>query len=1034
MLQNTKPCLSVLAIRLTAIALLSITTINSTKYVHAAEPEAAPAQAVDNATSIITDQLKQFDTLLLANKPQDAMALFQRLYRKYTNHPMMMAWAGRIAMMQNNAPAAMEALTAALAKEPDQAMANALMATLEIKTGKAPQGKARLEAALLKHPDSPELLQISAELKMSQFDTAGAISQFQKIADNENNSVMQRAGAFSKIGEIQIKAQKHTEAADALAQALALTWHPQVAAACVQEQYKAQQYDKAYVTYTDFKDKLNKDQRLAQFRTQVLPQFAAIELELNVRYLDTMIKAEDFNSYTVDYRIKEYRKKLDGKTDEASLVLVKLLDDAAFNRTAENFKRHYEKYPENLTWLSMNAKKVIDSAHTVAPEMAAPYVTLANEIIQKYETQNVEQSAAALALAKSGWSLIDFYNPDADKKKILEEKGLYKLKNSYGTVGETLKAYYEPLKAQRKSPAFEELALQYIQTPGDLALKRKLADALYEHIRDLDIATEKDAAQKVLPGQVWSVIPGTVTSPGYSKEVNDKSESAYSLWSNFKVDDPMQAHRWKELTDGYDRIINLYPKPGALIGRAKVQLYAGNYRQAFEDQAAAVAVAAWERAHTFMYSSALRGTLDVNGVPTVQQFHDIMTGKGSTSGLYASAPLVEVMKNIQSKNWAAIGPFLLVEHDKHSFAKQLANDMRWGPKLYRVEILNGLAKKWANTKDKAQQEIIKKQAEVLSAGTHPAFGLLKYEDAKDDDGRITLLESIIRNTELGGNYDPAVNFLLASLYEKKGQTMLARLQYNAGASGLQAADLKNSEYGLKCAARRDALEGTTETQKIYDLYYADMKDFQSRSGEIKGNVVELVRWYGVLNRVLVLSGDVVGILSTRFQVFQRMRDYARAIADLEEILKRQPTAKKATIAAYIGYNSQKLGDYDRAIAEYTKAIDGDFKEEWIYASRGELYRSAGQAEKAIADYSEVLKINPENKNALTERADLYEWYVNNDVAALADFEKLLELRKKNPAKADDLLGNLGDDSVTNFRIANLKMKIAKKKLNGTLGN
>lgn len=1000
----------------------------------------APAKAdeapkPDPTVAVITQKMQAFDDLVAQGQPQQAMVAFKAIMDKYPDHPLLLAWKGRIAMMQNNAPAATEALTAALAKEPDQVLANALMATLELKTGKGPEGKARLDAALLKHPDSPELLQLSAELKISQFDTAGAIPLLQKIADNENNTTMQRAGAWSKLGEIHMQAQKHTEAADALAKALALFWHPQVAAACASEQYKAQQYAKAYVTYTDFKDKLNKDPRLAQFRTQVLPQFAPIELELNVRYLDTMIHAEDFNVYTVEYKIKDYRKKLDGKTDDASKTLLKLLDDATFNCMAENFKRRYDKDPNDLNWLAGNARSIIKAAESVSPERSGPYVTLANEVLQKYESQNASQSEAVLALARSGWKLIDFYRPEGDRKKILEEKGIKELKNSYGAVGEALKAYYEPLKDQRQSPAFEELALQFIQSPADAALKSKLADALYEHIRDLKITNDTDVAQKVLPNLVWSTIPGTVTSPDYSKELNEKSETAFSLWNNYKTSDPMKAHRWKEIIAGYDRIINIYPKPSALIGRAKMHLYAGNDRQAFEDQAAAVAVAAWERAHTFMYSSALRGALDVNGVPKVQQFHDIMTGKGSTSGPYASAPLIDVMKNIRSQNWAAIGPFLLIEHDQHSFGKQLLSDMQWGPKLYRVQILNGLAKKWSDTDDKTQQQQIEKQAAVLYADTHPAFGLLKLKDAKDDDACITILESIVRDIELGGAYDPSVSFVLASLYEKKGQTQLARMQYNVGAMGWHASDLKKNEYAFKCATKRDALEGTTDAQKIFDLNYADVKDFTSRSGTISGNVLELARWNSALNRILAYGADQVAVLAERFSVLQRMGDHARALADLESILKKDSNAKKAAIAAYIGYNSQKLGDYEKAIAQYALAIDGDFKEEWVFLSRGELYRSAGQADKAIADYSDVLKINPDNTNALTERADLYEWYVNQDQAALADFEKIIEIRKKNPNNAGGNLANFrNDDSVLNFRIANLKMKIARRNLDKALGN
>jgi Flp pilus assembly protein TadD len=1026
----------VFAIRLWLIALVTIATLNTTLRTYAAEQEAAPANEVDNATSILTDQLKQFDTLLLENKPQDAMALFQRMYRKYTKHPLLMAWAGRIAMMQNNAQAANEALTAALAADPDQALANALMATFEIKTGKGPQGKARLDAALLKHPDSPELLQISAELKMTQFDTAGALEQWQKIAGNQNNTTTQRANAYSKIGEIQMQAQKHVEAALALGYALALHWHPQIAAACVQEQYKAQHYPAAYRTYTDFKDKLYKDPRLAQFRAQVLPQFEAIELELNIRNLSAMIKAKDFNVYTVERNIKDYRKALDGKTDQASKDLLKLVDGAAFDCKVENAKRRYEKDPNNLDWLSLQAKEILKIAPTVAPDKATPAIAMANEILKKYESQNTNQTEAALALAKSGWKLIDFFHPDDDKKKILAEKGLPELKSSYSAAGKALKAYYEPFKAQRQSPAFEELALQFMQSPDDAALKSKLADALYEHIRDLNIADEKDATQKVLPGLVWSMIPGTITSPDYSKELNEKSDTAYSLWNNYKTTDPMKAHRWKEIIEGYDRIISVYPKPGALIGRAKMQLYAGNYRQAFEDQAAAVAVAAWERAHTFMYSSALSGTLDVNGVPTVQQFHDIMTGKGSTSGPFASAPLVEVMKNIQSKNWAEIGPFLLIEHNKNSFGYQLENDIKWGPQLYRVEILHALTAKWIQSKDDAAAcETIEKQADELHASRHPCFGLLKIKKGMEEKEIIEILENIARTPELGGTYDPTINYMLAGYYLKRGDKELAMFQYNAGAQGRNVKDIKD-KIQINCAQKRDELEGTTDPAVLMERYIAYEKDYTQRSTKFGTNALELYRWESVLNRLMALGSNNVWAVGKRYAILQRLGNNKGAISDLEYVLKYSKTPKKDIIAAVLGENYMQLGDYENAIAEFSKAIGLGYDKAWVYSSRGSLYRSAGQAEKAIEDYSHVLKIEPENDHALEQRAELYEWYVKDEVAALKDREKQMEIRTALKAKdksKDPIAAYKYDTTVLSFTINNLKMKIAQKKLKGLLG-
>ena len=51
----------------------------------------------------------------------------------------------------------------------------------------------------------------------------------------------------------------------------------------------------------------------------------------------------------------------------------------------------------------------------------------------------------------------------------------------------------------------------------------------------------------------------------------------------------------------------------------------------------------------------------------------------------------------------------------------------------------------------------------------------------------------------------------------------------------------------------------------------------------------------------------------------------------------------------------KKGDYDRAIADYNKALELDPKDATAYNNRGYAYRQKGDYDKAIADYDKALE-------------------------------------------------------------------------------
>lgn len=71
----------------------------------------------------------------------------------------------------------------------------------------------------------------------------------------------------------------------------------------------------------------------------------------------------------------------------------------------------------------------------------------------------------------------------------------------------------------------------------------------------------------------------------------------------------------------------------------------------------------------------------------------------------------------------------------------------------------------------------------------------------------------------------------------------------------------------------------------------------------------------------------------------------------------------------IAYDNK--GEYDRAIADYNKALEINPRHAGAYNNRGLAYYSKGEYDHAIADYNKAIEINPRHAEAYNNRAVAY---------------------------------------------------------------
>jgi lipoprotein NlpI len=89
------------------------------------------------------------------------------------------------------------------------------------------------------------------------------------------------------------------------------------------------------------------------------------------------------------------------------------------------------------------------------------------------------------------------------------------------------------------------------------------------------------------------------------------------------------------------------------------------------------------------------------------------------------------------------------------------------------------------------------------------------------------------------------------------------------------------------------------------------------------------------------------------------------------------------------------GEYDKAIADFNRAIALNPNSQSAYITRGGSYYAKGEVDNAIADYNRAIELNPNYSPAYSSRGYVY-YYVMHEVdKAIADFNRAVELNPKN---------------------------------------
>ncbi len=115
------------------------------------------------------------------------------------------------------------------------------------------------------------------------------------------------------------------------------------------------------------------------------------------------------------------------------------------------------------------------------------------------------------------------------------------------------------------------------------------------------------------------------------------------------------------------------------------------------------------------------------------------------------------------------------------------------------------------------------------------------------------------------------------------------------------------------------------------------------------------------------------------------------------IIKSKRQSRKDLAGAFnnrcLAYSDKK--EFDRAIADCNEVIKLTPNEPALFLNRGNVYNDSGQHDRAIEDYSQAIRFDPKNAVAFFNRGSSWE-KKNNLRNALADYKIFSELKPSDP--------------------------------------
>jgi tetratricopeptide (TPR) repeat protein len=160
----------------------------------------------------------------------------------------------------------------------------------------------------------------------------------------------------------------------------------------------------------------------------------------------------------------------------------------------------------------------------------------------------------------------------------------------------------------------------------------------------------------------------------------------------------------------------------------------------------------------------------------------------------------------------------------------------------------------------------------------------------------------------------------------------------------------------------------------------------------KVNAVKLAESTDIYTALIEKSQDPGRLHTLRASAWWALGEREKALADFDKAIQlgyREPHAFSSRGLFYAA-----TSEFEKAIADFTTAIDGGSNDSVAYINRAAAYMSLGKYSEAVADYGKIIESDPESAAIYQQRAIAKKLLGNFD-ESIADFTKSIELDKEN---------------------------------------
>lgn len=185
------------------------------------------------------------------------------------------------------------------------------------------------------------------------------------------------------------------------------------------------------------------------------------------------------------------------------------------------------------------------------------------------------------------------------------------------------------------------------------------------------------------------------------------------------------------------------------------------------------------------------------------------------------------------------------------------------------------------------------------------------------------------------------------------------------------------------------------------------------SGDIHASLREYELALVDYNKALELESDSRRALNSKIIVLLQTGQQKEAQKMIDEAIDKYPDHGDFYYSRGILQNNKEK--FSKAIEDFDMALELGLNADpyGIFVNRGFAFMGLGEFDNAIADFSKAVDLNPENGSGYHSRARAY-YHIDNYEEAINDLKKSVELNQSNPVVYYDLgMAYLRIDDVSN---------------------